>query len=209
MFLARPQGWRNKVWETDHVQAPVLVDIDGKPRRPWITWFTDCATNAITGIAVTPGHPSRGTAVEPVPELREVAQGLHTGDNLCWVADALPGLNRIVGLHDLVLLSAVWMHLEPAARGRAMQRLADLLAPSGLLMISLRRGSPPPDRVMFDIPAADVIADGQRVGLRLVRQVDDGPVGRRRTGSGGGRQLPFGHGSLCCRGRSAGFRLSG
>ncbi|GHB75539.1 hypothetical protein GCM10010377_77400 [Streptomyces viridiviolaceus] len=117
----------------------------------------------------------RVTAVEPVPELREVAQGLHTGDNLCWVADALPGLNRIVGLYDLVLLSAVWMHLEPAARGRAMQRLADLLAPSGLLMISLRRGSPPPDRVMFDIPAADVIADGQRVGLRLVRQVDDGP----------------------------------
>ncbi|WP_435607291.1 RipA family octameric membrane protein [Streptomyces ardesiacus] len=27
--------------------------------RPSITWFTDCATNAITGVAVTPGHPSR------------------------------------------------------------------------------------------------------------------------------------------------------
>ncbi|MFD8197247.1 Mu transposase C-terminal domain-containing protein [Streptomyces wuyuanensis] len=59
VFLARPRGWRNKVWETDHMQVPVLVDVDGKPRRPWITWFTDCATNAITGIAVTPGHPSR------------------------------------------------------------------------------------------------------------------------------------------------------
>ncbi|MFE9743159.1 Mu transposase C-terminal domain-containing protein [Streptomyces sp. NPDC006477] len=59
VFLARPRGWRNKVWETDHMQAPVLVDVDGKPRRPWITWFTDCATNAITGVAVTPVHPSR------------------------------------------------------------------------------------------------------------------------------------------------------
>jgi len=59
VFLARPRGWRNQAWETDHVQAPVLVDVDGKARRPWITWFTDCATNAITGVAVTPVHPSR------------------------------------------------------------------------------------------------------------------------------------------------------
>ncbi|MFC9810237.1 Mu transposase C-terminal domain-containing protein [Streptomyces griseoaurantiacus] len=59
VFLARPRSWRNHVWETDHVQAPLLVDVDGKARRPWITWFTDCATNAITGVAVTPGDPSR------------------------------------------------------------------------------------------------------------------------------------------------------
>ncbi|MFE9500355.1 Mu transposase C-terminal domain-containing protein [Streptomyces collinus] len=59
VFLARPRGWRNQVWETDHVQVPVLVDVDGKARRPWITWFTDCATKAVTGVAVTPGHPSR------------------------------------------------------------------------------------------------------------------------------------------------------
>ncbi|WP_329309630.1 hypothetical protein [Streptomyces sp. NBC_01262] len=44
VFLARPRGWRNQVWETDHVQAPVLVDVEGTARRPWITWFTDCAT---------------------------------------------------------------------------------------------------------------------------------------------------------------------
>ncbi|MCX4728657.1 hypothetical protein [Streptomyces sp. NBC_01306] len=41
------------------MQAPVLVDVEGTARRPWITWFTDCATNAITGVAVTPVHPSR------------------------------------------------------------------------------------------------------------------------------------------------------
>ncbi|MEU5347379.1 transposase family protein [Streptomyces sp. NPDC020766] len=59
VFLARPRGWRNQAWESDHMQAPVLVDVDGKASRPWITWFTDCATNAITGVAVTPVHPSR------------------------------------------------------------------------------------------------------------------------------------------------------
>ncbi|MFI1840350.1 helix-turn-helix domain-containing protein, partial [Streptomyces olivaceoviridis] len=30
VFLARPRGWRNQVWETDHVQSPVLVNVDGK-----------------------------------------------------------------------------------------------------------------------------------------------------------------------------------
>ncbi|WSG86678.1 transposase family protein (plasmid) [Streptomyces sp. NBC_01727] len=59
VFLARPRGWRNQVWEADHVQAPVLVDVEGIALRPWITWFVDCATNAIMGVAVTPGSPSR------------------------------------------------------------------------------------------------------------------------------------------------------
>ncbi|WP_406053409.1 Mu transposase C-terminal domain-containing protein [Streptomyces sp. NBC_01077] len=59
VFLSRPRGWRNQVWETDHVQAPVLVDVEGTVRRPWITWFVDCASNTIMGVAVTPGHPSR------------------------------------------------------------------------------------------------------------------------------------------------------
>ncbi|MFJ9080339.1 Mu transposase C-terminal domain-containing protein [Streptomyces sp. NPDC102278] len=59
VFLARPRGWRNQVWETDHVQAPVLVDVGGTALRPWITWFVDCATNTIMGVAVTPGYPSR------------------------------------------------------------------------------------------------------------------------------------------------------
>ncbi|WP_052434695.1 Mu transposase C-terminal domain-containing protein [Streptacidiphilus melanogenes] len=59
VFLSRPRGWRNQVWETDHVQVPVRVDVEGRPQRPWITWFVDCATCAVTGAAVTPGAPSR------------------------------------------------------------------------------------------------------------------------------------------------------
>lgn len=37
----------------------MLVDAGGDLVRPWITWFTGCATNAVTGLAVTPGYPSR------------------------------------------------------------------------------------------------------------------------------------------------------
>ncbi|MEU8984282.1 transposase family protein [Streptomyces sp. NPDC048309] len=75
--MARPRGWRNQVWETDHVQAAVLVDVDGEARRPWITWFTDCATNAITGVAVTPGNPSRESVLAALRSavLREAPYG--------------------------------------------------------------------------------------------------------------------------------------
>ncbi|MFJ3861506.1 Mu transposase C-terminal domain-containing protein [Streptomyces sp. NPDC090085] len=59
VFLSRPRGWRSQVWEADHVQAPVLVDVEGTVRRPWVTWLVDCATNAVMGIVVTAGYPSR------------------------------------------------------------------------------------------------------------------------------------------------------
>ncbi|WP_347599654.1 Mu transposase C-terminal domain-containing protein [Streptomyces sp. B6B3] len=59
VFLARPARWRNACWEGDHVRAPVLVDVDGTACRPWITWFIDCATRAVMGVAVTPHTPSR------------------------------------------------------------------------------------------------------------------------------------------------------
>lgn len=59
VFLERPAGHRNEVWETDHVQVKVEVDIDGRPGRPWVTWFIDCATRVICGFAVTAQVPSR------------------------------------------------------------------------------------------------------------------------------------------------------
>ncbi|MFI2790877.1 Mu transposase C-terminal domain-containing protein [Kitasatospora sp. NPDC018614] len=63
VFGKRPPSWRNYAWETDHVQAPLLVDTDGDLVRPWITWFIDTATKVITGTAVTPGHPSRASVL--------------------------------------------------------------------------------------------------------------------------------------------------
>jgi putative transposase len=58
VFAKRPRTWRNHVWEADHVQAPLRVDADGDLVPPYVTWFIDCATKAITGLAVTPGYPT-------------------------------------------------------------------------------------------------------------------------------------------------------
>jgi putative transposase len=59
VFLERPAVHRNEVWETEHVQVKVEVDVDGERRRPWVTWFIDCATRVICGFAVTAQVPSR------------------------------------------------------------------------------------------------------------------------------------------------------
>ncbi|MGW3938398.1 Mu transposase C-terminal domain-containing protein [Streptomyces phaeochromogenes] len=55
----RPHGNRNDVWETDHVEASVNVNVDGRRSKPWITWFIDHATAVICGLAITPHQPSQ------------------------------------------------------------------------------------------------------------------------------------------------------
>lgn len=59
VFGKRPVLWRNACWEGDHKHVPVRVDVEGELACPWITWFIDCATKMITGVAVTPHAPSR------------------------------------------------------------------------------------------------------------------------------------------------------
>jgi len=59
VFLQRPSTYRNAVWEADHLQTPVEVDVAGELVKPWITWFVDVASNAVCGTAVTAGPPSR------------------------------------------------------------------------------------------------------------------------------------------------------
>ena len=59
VFLQRPRGHRNEVWEADHVEAPVEVDVEGRLLKLWVTWFVDAATNVVCGTAITPGPASR------------------------------------------------------------------------------------------------------------------------------------------------------
>ncbi|WP_372404116.1 Mu transposase C-terminal domain-containing protein [Streptomyces luteireticuli] len=61
VFAKRGRTWRNHVWEADHVQAPLRVDADGDLVPPYVTWFIDCASKAIAGLAVTPGTPTRAS----------------------------------------------------------------------------------------------------------------------------------------------------
>ncbi|MGX9964399.1 class I SAM-dependent methyltransferase [Roseomonas sp. F4] len=121
-------------------------------------------------------------AVEPTAELREGGAALHPDPRLTWLDDGLPDLTalRAQGLDfDLMLLTAVWMHLEAGDRARAMPVLAGLLAPGGQMWLSLRHGPVPEGRVMHAVDPAEVIAQAAAAGLTLLRrQETDDTLGR-------------------------------
>jgi SAM-dependent methyltransferase len=116
------------------------------------------------------GH--RVTAVEPTPGLRRVAQRLHPGAAIRWIDDALPDLAAVHALgerFDIVLLSAVWMHLDAGERARAMVSVAALLAPGAVMSLSLRHGPVPAGRRMFEVTAAETRALAAAQGLATRR----------------------------------------
>lgn len=111
------------------------------------------------------------TAVEPTAALRQEAQRIHVDVPIAWVDDHLPALAQLQASaqrFDLVLLTAVWMHLDRAERTPAMQAVTALLAPGGLVVISLRHGPVPLGRRMFEVSAQETLALGAQHGLTRV-----------------------------------------
>ncbi len=112
------------------------------------------------------GH--RVVAAEPTAELRAHGERLHAHTQITWIGDALPDLAVLrerAQRFDLVMLTAVWMHLDAAQRRRAMPALAALVAPGGRAIMSLRHGPVPSGRRMFEVGAAETTALADASGL--------------------------------------------
>lgn len=113
------------------------------------------------------------TAVEPTPELRAHGQRLHGQSAIAWIDDSLPDLDVVHALgmrYDVVLLTAVWMHLDLSQRQRAMPRVASLLAPGGVMPMRLRHGPVPAGRRMFDVSIEETAALAEACGLRTIHR---------------------------------------
>lgn len=125
------------------------------------------------------------TAVEPTLELRSAAQTLHPSPLIDWLDDVLPDLPSLTGHEDsfdVVMLSAVWMHLDEPQRRLAMPRVASLVRKGGVLILSLRHGPVPPGRRMFDVTADETIRLARVEGLTPVLQRDGQDGLLRRPG---------------------------
>tara|TARA_R110002167_G_scaffold7431_9_gene35304 strand:+ start:10702 stop:11361 length:660 start_codon:yes stop_codon:yes gene_type:complete len=113
------------------------------------------------------------TAVEPAAGMRDIgqqrSQALELGqDKLVWIDDALPSLAKVPNAdYHLILLSAVWMHLSIAHRPLALRRLVQLLAESGVIVITLRSGSGDPERPMYPVSAVEVRAIAKPLKLSV------------------------------------------
>lgn len=111
-------------------------------------------------------------AVEPVRELREAGQALHRSNRITWLDDRLPHLVDMQPSEcfDLITLCAVWQHLSNDSRASAISRLAELTAPGGRVIVSLRHGPGGEGRPVFPVSVETTINAAAECGLRLVRQ---------------------------------------
>jgi SAM-dependent methyltransferase len=129
------------------------------------------------------GH--RVVAVEPTEALRSRAAELHPSPQIEWLDDSLPDLARVLALgvaFDVVMLTAVWMHLDPAQRQQAMPRVASLVQPKGVLIMSLRYGPVPQGRRMFTVSAEETIQLAGAEGLQPVLRFESADGVLRRPG---------------------------
>ncbi len=112
-------------------------------------------------------------AVEPVKEFRDLGMASCDTSRVEWLDDRLPELveTQRRGEFGLVLLCAVWQHLDASQRVVAMSSLAKLTAPGGRLVMSLRHGEGAPDRTVFPVDPEETIAEASKEGLTLVRRV--------------------------------------
>ena len=122
----------------------------------------------------------RTTAVEPCRAMRTIAAARHPEAAVDWVDDRLPDLRKLEAdgaAADLVLMNAVWMHLDPADRTRAFPAVARATAPPR----THRDERPPRERTAGAVharrrPRRD---QGSRRRFRSADRADD--IGRRST----------------------------
>lgn len=159
-----PETLHRPVWHLIPIAPSRLLDIGAGSGR-------DAAHFAAMG--------HRVVAVEPVDALREGAMTLHPSPRIEWLADTLPSLSHLRArgeAFDAVLATAVWMHLDESERAAAMPAVASLVAPGGVLLLSLRHGPIPPGRRMFDVSADETIALAGREGLACLVNAVTGSV---------------------------------
>ncbi len=110
-------------------------------------------------------------AAEPCDAFREEAKKLHREASIHWTNDSLPELKEVRQLdfhYDVILLSAVWMHLNEADRKRAFRILSGLLRRNGILVIIYKRGEPRPGQPMHQVPPEELCHLARKHGLEVL-----------------------------------------
>ncbi|MDX1587800.1 MAG: methyltransferase domain-containing protein [Oleiphilaceae bacterium] len=117
-------------------------------------------------------------AVEPAKGLRELGEQATQGTRVQWLDDQLPELDKVrsqATRFNLILVSAVWMHLPPSDREKAFRTLTELLTPGGILVVTLRHGPDDGERIFYEVDRQELEAWARShalVGLEAGRDED-------------------------------------
>ncbi|MDZ4761199.1 MAG: class I SAM-dependent methyltransferase [Alphaproteobacteria bacterium] len=148
------------------VHAPVLHLFPDKPSR-----ILDIGAGVGRDAGWLAGLGHSVLAVEPVDGFREAGLAHHSRPGIEWLDDRLPELATVMAREetfDLVMLTAVWAHLDPDQRRIAMPNIAALLVVGGRLLMSIRNGWTPPSRPTFDAAPEETIALAAAEGLSVI-----------------------------------------
>lgn len=155
------------------------------PKAPAYVLDIGAGTGRDAAYFAAQGH--RVLAVEPVAEMRDGAQRLHPDPEIEWLDDRLPDLSKVAARDehfDMIMLSAVWMHLDADERASGMTRIVSLLKPGGRLFMSLRHGLVPEGRRMFEVTGAETEALATEQGLKLLHQARVPSIGAANIANG-------------------------
>ena len=122
-------------------------------------------------------------AVEPVDALRQQAIKIHSQSDITWINDTLPELKKVFSLSkcfDLILASAIWMHLTDQEQIVSMQNIARLIKPEGVVVITLRFGPSPDERIMYQLDTKAVIQTAKSVGFHTILKTDNKDLLKRK-----------------------------
>ncbi|CAK1971852.1 Methyltransferase family protein [Vibrio crassostreae] len=114
-------------------------------------------------------------AVEPASELCQLGR-LNSSTHVQWLDDALPALSiarELCSHYDLILLSAVWMHLNSAVRKESIAVLSELLSENGKLVITLRHGGFNDGRSAYSVSVEQLERLSEAVGLTVCHVAED------------------------------------
>jgi 2-polyprenyl-3-methyl-5-hydroxy-6-metoxy-1,4-benzoquinol methylase len=158
------ERWKNISFESQH---KIVLDLIPSVQSKVLDIGSGIGIDAAAFAAM--GH--QVVAVEPTKELRIPGIELHKDSAIEWLDDSLPDLAVLRVRNeafDVIMLTAVWMHLDEEQRCRAMSVVASMLSATGVMIMSLRHGPVPSGRRMFEVTAAETIQLAALQGLQQV-----------------------------------------
>lgn len=142
LSFAEIHGWLISRLPRD--SGALVLDVGAGSGRD-AAWFSECDYDVV--------------AVEPSHAMRDEARLRHPDPRIRWLDDRLPDLTSVHGLgtaFDVILVSAVWMHVPPRERKRCFRKLIALLKPGGLLAITLRIGESEAERGIYTVSVEEI-----------------------------------------------------
>ena len=114
--------------------------------------------------------------------MRKIAEAIHPDDAIEWIDARLPELENTrlkPNSFDIILASAVWMHIPPEQRKASLSRIGELLSDGGRAFVSLRIGPQDEDRGMYEVNAPEFEDTAEQAGFEILSHGDfDDLLGR-------------------------------